>query len=150
MIKKDYMWVIILPSSALLIGAFYLQFVVGLKPCWLCILQRWPHFIAIVVFGLSFLFPKWQKSLWVTTALLTGSSGVIAGYHMGVEAGLWMASCDSPVLGTGKFASQLMDTTLTPACSVVQWWFLGLSLATWNAIISITGCIGSLLIIRKI
>ena len=146
--KRVKLAVLIVPSTVLLLGAFYFQFIIGLKPCELCYLQRWPHGLAILAFGALLVFPRHREKLWILTALLTGASGVIAGYHMGVEAGLWMASCDSPGLG-GKLATHLLNIATTPACNVVQWSFLSLSMATWNAIISIASCVISLSI-RKL
>lgn len=147
--RRIKLGILLIPPLGLLLGAFYFQFFMGLKPCELCILQRWPHGLAILSCIAIMVFPKLQKPLWIITALLVGSSGVIACYHMGVEAGLWMASCDSPDLGTNNLASRLLDSTNMPSCSVVQWSFLSLSMATWNAIISISSCILSLSI-RKL
>jgi len=125
-------------SGSLLLAAFGFEYLGGLAPCKLCLWQRWPH-AAVVVFslmGLAGLRPAAALGLIALSAALTAG---IAGYHVGVEQHLWAgpASCSSSL--DGGSAAALLDSLLaTPVvrCDEVAWSFAGLSMATWNMVIS--------------
>jgi disulfide bond formation protein DsbB len=115
----------VLGSGALLGGAYYFQYVVGLAPCEMCYWQRWPHMVAIGV-GLlavaSFAWPRLALVLALTaiTALLvTAAIGV---FHVGVEYNWW--------LKRHLFGAPLVR------CDQTAWAMWGISMAGWNAILS--------------
>lgn len=129
-----------LGSLALLLGAFGFQ-ALGYAPCQMCIWQRWPHGIAILLGVLALavrnrLFP----GLGALAAATTSGLGV---FHTGVEKGWWegITSCAGAGDITSLSASDLLDTSrdLGPPlvkCDEVAWEFLTLSMASWNALIS--------------
>ncbi len=127
-------------STALLVGALLFQYVGGLAPCSLCIWQRWPHLAVIVVtfIGLCGVMPRGM--LWLT--FIAGSISVgLGGYHAGIEYGFWAgpAGCtanlnlDSDV----KVLTQQLLMTPLVRCDEVPWSLFGLSMAGWNALISL-------------
>ena len=126
-------------SAALLIGAFAFQYLGGLAPCHLCLLQRWPHGVAVAA-ALAFLaVPKRILALLGALAVAVGAG--IALYHVGVEQAWWPgpASCVAPAPGTMS-AGELMDQILaTPVvlCDQIAWSLWGLSMAGWNALLSL-------------
>ncbi|HWH17257.1 MAG TPA: disulfide bond formation protein B [Allosphingosinicella sp.] len=129
--------------AALLAGAYGSQYVGGLYPCEMCYWQRWPHFAAIAFALISFALrraaDRGRSFVWLA-ALAILVSGAIGVYHAGVEAGIFpgMTQCTArPSSGSG--ADILADIMATPLvrCDEVQWSFLGISLAGWNAIFSI-------------
>ncbi len=127
-------------SLALLLGAFAFQYVGGLAPCHLCILQRWPHGIAVVL-GLLVLVMQWRGLALVAGLVVLVGAG-IALYHAGVELGWWPGpeTCTAPAPGGDVAAGALLDQILaTPVvlCDAVAWSFLGISMAGWNAILSL-------------
>lgn len=129
-------------SAAILAGALGSQIIGGLTPCHLCIYQRWPHLagVVIAVLGVTVLWRHWRAlSLLGMLAMLTGAGLGI--YHTGVERSWWRGpdtctSGDIANLNTDQLMAQIMNAPLV-RCDEVLWDFLGLSLASWNAILSL-------------
>lgn len=125
-------------SVLLLMAAFAFQHLGGMPPCKLCLWQRWPHGAAIVLGVLAMAIPGRLFPLLGMLAALTSAG--IATYHTGVERGWWQgpASCSSP--GTsGISADALFDQIMAAPlvrCNDVPWEMLGLSMASWNGILS--------------
>lgn len=128
-----------LGSAALLGGALFFQYVIGLAPCELCLWQRWPHVAAFLIGLCVWFFPTaWLMGLGALAAATAGALGV---YHTGVER-LWWAG-PTTCSGGGDIsqlsASQLLDQIMAAPvvrCTDVAWEMLGLSMASWNAILS--------------
>src|SRR5258708_40127701 len=82
----------LLGSGGLLGGAYYFQYIVGLPPCELCLLQRWPHMVAIAA-GLaalaSFAWPRLALLLVLTAITALIVTAAIGGFHFGVEYHWW-------------------------------------------------------------
>jgi disulfide bond formation protein DsbB len=126
-------------SAALLAGAFAFQYIGGMAPCHLCLLQRWPHAAAILVGLLALVVPARVLSLF--GAIAAGASGALGIYHTGVERGWWAGpdTCTSgPIAGlsTDDLLTQIMDAPLV-RCDEVVWQMAGLSMASWNAVLSL-------------
>jgi disulfide bond formation protein DsbB len=127
----------LLLPAALLGGALLSQYFGGLYPCEMCYWQRWPHGAAILLAIGAFVSPARARPLVLLAALAILISGVIGFYHAGVEIGWW----EWITVCTTYSASCLEEILKVPLvrCDQVQWAFLGLSLAAWNAIFSIGG-----------
>lgn len=125
-------------SLALMAGAYLFQ-MLGYAPCKLCLWQRWPHGVAIALGGVSFVWAPALLALAGTfAALATAGIGL---YHTGVERGLFEGpdTCTSNGV-EGLSAEQLLDQIMAAPlirCDEVAWEFLTLSMASWNAIISL-------------
>jgi disulfide bond formation protein DsbB len=124
----------------LLGGALGSQYLGGLHPCEMCYWQRWPHGVAIALAGLAFTAPaasSRSRTLTLLAAAAIAVSGIIGVYHAGVELKIFegMTTCTT----TG--ARTLEDIMQVPLvrCDQVQWSFLGISMAGWNAILSLSG-----------
>ena len=128
-----------LGSAALLAGALFFQYVIGLAPCELCILQRWPHLAAFII-GICvwFLPSAWLMGLGALSAVVAGGLGI---YHTGVERAWWQGptSCsgggDITQLSPQDLLNQIMAAPVV-RCTDVAWEMLSLSMASWNAILS--------------
>ena len=136
-------WVALLVPAALLAGALGSQYYGGLYPCEMCHWQRWPHYAAVALALLSFAMrgqPDRGRSFVWLAALAIFTSGAIGVYHAGVEAGIFegLTTCSAALSG-GSSADILADIMATPLvrCDQIQWSFLGVSMAGWNAILSI-------------
>jgi disulfide bond formation protein DsbB len=129
----------------LLGGALASQYLGGLHPCELCYLQRWPHGVAIVLALLAFLAPPSSgrsRIFIVLAALAIAVSGAIGVYHAGVEAKVFEGFTQCTALPKGMSTAELLNQiTHAPLirCDEVQFRFLGISLAGWNAILSLSG-----------
>lgn len=131
---------------ALLGGALLSQYAGGLFPCEMCYWQRWPHAAAILLAGLAFTAPARSlrsRNLVLGAALAIAISGIIGVYHAGVEAKIFegFTVCTKVVTTSGSTADMLRQITHAPIvrCDQVQFRFLGISLAGWNAILSLGG-----------
>lgn len=130
---------------ALLGGALGSQYLGGLHPCEMCYWQRWPHGAAILLAALALTAPaesSRSRTLTLLAALAIAVSGAIGVYHAGVEAKLFegFTTCTALARG-GSTADLLKQITQAPLvrCDQVQWSFLGISMAGWNAILSLSG-----------
>ncbi|MGI3171602.1 disulfide bond formation protein B [Pseudooceanicola sp. C21-150M6] len=126
-------------SLALLAGAFAFQYLGGLAPCHLCLLQRWPHAAAVLI-GVIVLATRQTVLAWLG-ACAAATTAAIGLYHTGVERGWWEgpSSCTSSGTG-GMTADQLFDQIMNAPlirCDEVAWSLLGLSMASWNALIAL-------------
>ena len=114
--------------ALLLAGAYVGQYGFDLYPCEMCWWQRWPHFAAV---GLAFVSTlAAPKRMWIALAgLAILTSGLIGAFHAGVEYGWWEGI-------TGCTGGDFMSLDVI-RCDVSPWDLFGISLAGWNALISI-------------
>ena len=137
----------LLVPVALLAGALGSQYIGGLHPCEMCHWQRWPHYAAAALAIGSFALrgqPDRGRSLVWLAGLAILASGLIGVYHAGVELGVFqgVTACTASITG-GSSADMLANIMATPLirCDQVQWSFLGISMAGWNALISISSAL---------
>jgi disulfide bond formation protein DsbB len=130
-------------AAALLIGALGFQYMARLAPCEMCVWQRWPHLAAAIV-GLvgggavsaGLLGRQTARPIAVLAALLVGISGLIAVYHAGVEWHWWKGP--SQCTGSAFQLNGTLDLSAPVAmCDRAAWRLFGLSLAGYNAIVSL-------------
>ena len=127
----------LLIPAGLLGGAYISQYGFGLYPCEMCWWQRYPHFAALGVAFASFAIQP--ARVWVALAgLAIITSGLIGGFHAGVEYGWWEG-----ITGCAKLSSDIdvMDINAAPLvrCDSAPWDLFGVSLAGWNFLISCLG-----------
>ena len=125
---------------ALLGGALGSQYLGGLHPCEMCYWQRWPHGAAIVLAALAFTTPvssPLSRTLTILAAIAIAISGIIGVYHAGVEASVFqgLTTCTA---NRAQTLQEIMNAPLV-RCDQVQFSFLGISMAGWNAILSLGG-----------
>jgi disulfide bond formation protein DsbB len=130
---------------ALLGGALGSQYLGGLVPCEMCYWQRWPHAVAIGFAALAFTSAATSdrsRALTLVAAAAIAVSGAIGIYHAGVELGIFegLTTCTSTASGatTAELLNAIMNAPLV-RCDQVQFAFLGISMAGWNAILSLGG-----------
>jgi disulfide bond formation protein DsbB len=127
-----------LGSLALLLGAFGFQ-ALGYAPCQMCLWQRYPHAIAAALGLLAFFVPlRILSALGALAALTTAGIGA---FHVGVEQGWWQGptACSGGDIGNLSPA-QLMDQIMAAPlvrCDEIAWSLAGLSMAGWNAVLSL-------------
>ena len=121
--------------------AYFIQYVLGHKPCNLCIIERIPYIVAIILISLIFILNRYQKIISSLILIFFIFGAVVSFYHFGIEQGFFSESlvCDlgnSQPLNKEELLNQLKKTEIV-SCKDVTFRFLGLSLATINTIISI-------------
>lgn len=134
-------------AAATLAGAWFFQLVLDIRPCPLCLEQRYAYYVAIPV---ALLVARAAATDAPRAVLIAGFALIAAaalynaglgGYHAGVEWGFWPGptECSGPVLDLSKAGSLLdnLDKVKVVRCDEVQWRFLGLSLAGYNVLISL-------------
>jgi len=130
---------------ALLGGALGSQYLGGLHPCEMCYWQRWPHGVAIMLAALAFTGGAESgrsRMFTLLAALAIGVSGAIGVYHAGVEARVFEGFTQCTATGKGLSPADLLkEISHAPIirCDEVQFRFLGISMAGWNAICSLGG-----------
>jgi disulfide bond formation protein DsbB len=134
-------------AAATLAGAWFFQLVLDIRPCPLCLEQRYAYYLAVPLGALV----AWAAARHAPRAVLVAGLALLAlaalanawlgGYHAGVEWGFWQGptECSGPVLDLGKAGSLFdnLDKVKVIRCDEVQWRFLGLSLAGYNVLISL-------------
>ena len=125
-----------------LVIAYYIQYVLGHKPCNLCLIERIPYISAVILVSLIFIIKKFEKAIAGTVMLFFIFGAVISFYHVGIEQGFFSESlvCDlgsaNESLSKEDLLKQLENKTVV-SCKDVTFRLLGLSLATINTVISI-------------
>ena len=131
----------LLVPAALLGGAYVSQYGFGLFPCEMCWWQRYAHFAALACIPLAFAMPRqgWPVAL---GALAIGLSGLIGGFHAGVEYHWWegLTRCTSNVVPGGDVLKAILDAPLI-RCDQAQWTLGGVSLAGFNFLFSTAGAL---------
>jgi disulfide bond formation protein DsbB len=135
-------WLAFSLPAGLLGGALISQYGFGLYPCEMCLWQRWPHLAAIVLALMALLSRAkgWSGTLVVAAAVAIMISGLIGGFHAGVEYGWWegLTSCASSVPAGGDILDSIMNAPLV-RCDVAAWTLFGISLAGYNFLLSVSG-----------
>lgn len=127
---------LIVPAT-LLGGAYVAELGFGLYPCEMCWWQRYPHFAALTLALASFLLPP-KRSLVVLAGMSLLASGLIGGFHAGVEYGWWegITGCASGVEDAGGSALDNILAAPLVRCDAAPWTLLGISLAGFNFLFS--------------
>jgi disulfide bond formation protein DsbB len=137
--------------AALLAGAYGSQIWGGLYPCEMCWWQRYAHFAGLALALLSLLLrraPDRGRSFVWLAALAILTSGGIGVYHAGVEAGIFegFTECTSSAgggLSNEDLLKAIMEAPIV-RCGDIQFSFLGITMAGWNAILSILAALSIL------
>ena len=120
-------------------SALYIEYAMSIPACKLCLYQRVPYIISIILCFFGYFFSK--NSMWIYLLVLTFlSSFVISGYHVGIENNIFMefSGCKNENINTTDKAELLQSlNNFLPSCKEVNFKIFGLSLATINFILSI-------------
>jgi disulfide bond formation protein DsbB len=138
---------VLVVAVATIAGAWFFQLVIGLAPCPMCLEQRYAYYTLIPLSALVAIAagrgsPRGVLLLGLALlAIIALANTVFGAYHAGVEWKFWPgpSDCTGPVGNLGSAGTLLdrLDTVKVVMCDQVQWTFLGLSLAGYNALISL-------------
>ena len=128
-------------SFIALIFAYFIEFVLGHEPCNLCKIERIPYIGSIILISFLIFANKWEKSILFLVLLLFIFGAITSIYHVGIEQGIFSESllCDLGINTNIQNTDELLKTLKkTPiSCKDVTFKIFGLSLATFNAVLSI-------------
>ena len=140
-ISKKILFSILAFTSLVLVSAFIIEHQLGHEPCKLCLYERIPYFLSMLLIIKMFFIKKYERVTLLILFLLFMSSTVLAFYHFGIEQGFFSESLAcaagdlSKTLSKEELLQQLEQNSI--GCKDVNFRILGLSLATINFILSL-------------
>jgi len=149
-------------SLGTLLGAWYFQYVLGYPPCPLCLQQRIPYYMVIPLSLVLTGAARWEAPRWLLAAGLAViliaalCSTAFGAYHAGIEWRFWPGptDCTGPLadLNTGGSLLDQLNSVRVVRCDQAAWRFVGISLAGYNALISLAmaAIAGYALLARKV
>ena len=138
---------IFLVSIIALVSAFFIEYVLGHQPCNLCVLERIPYLLAIIVVLLNYKFIQFEKFFILLLTIIFLAGTALSLYHLGIEQGFIQESlvCDlksgSNLLSKEEILKQLQEKNVS--CKDVTFKIFGLSLTSYNILISLLITIGA-------
>ncbi len=124
-----------------LIAAYFIEYILGHKPCNLCSIERIPYLASIIFISLIFILNKYEKTISLIVGLFFVAGAIISFYHFGIEQEFFN---ESLVCNLGNNSESLSSQNLlkeleknTVSCKDVTFTLFGFSLATFNTIISL-------------
>tara|TARA_B100000035_G_scaffold103621_1_gene87997 strand:+ start:233 stop:721 length:489 start_codon:yes stop_codon:yes gene_type:complete len=123
------------------LSAFFIEFVLGHQPCNLCLMQRIPYILSIILISLNFFLKKNEKFIIILLTLVFSFSLIISFYHFGIERGFFEESSvcglknTSDIISKEEILKQLQVKNIS--CKDVTFKIFGFSLTTFNMFISL-------------
>ena len=139
--KKNFLKITFLVSLFALISAYFIEYVLGHQPCNLCLIERIPYMVALIIIVVNYKFNNLEKYLILLLIFVFLAGTLISLYHLGIEQGFIKESllCDlkngSKILTKEELLQQLQEKIVS--CKDVTFKIFGFSLTTLNLIISL-------------
>ena len=134
-------------SIIALVSAFFIEYILGHQPCNLCVLERIPYFLAIVIVLFNFKFIQFEKIFILILSIIFLAGTILSLYHLGIEQGFIKESlvCElksgSNLLSKEEILKQFQEKSVS--CKDVTFKIFGLSLTSYNILISLLISIGA-------
>ena len=139
--KKKILIITFLISLFALIFAYFIEYILGHQPCNLCLIERIPYMVALIIITINYKFNRLERYLILLLVFIFLTSTLISLYHLGIEQGFIKESlvCDlknsSKILSKEEILQQLQQKIVS--CKDVTFKIFGFSLTTLNIIISL-------------
>ena len=136
-----YLRLILIISLVSIISAYFIEYVLGHQPCNLCLIERIPYGLSIVLIAINYFFKKKEKFIILLLILTFFFSFAISVYHLGIEQGLFEESavCGlknmTEIITKEEILKQLQQKTVS--CKDVTFRIFGLSLTSINIFINL-------------
>ena len=133
--------IIFLVSILALVSAFFIEYILGHQPCNLCIFERIPYLLSIIIILFNFKFNQFEKFFILLLSIVFLFGTILSIYHLGIEQGFIQESlvCDlksgSNLLSKEEILKQLQEKSVS--CKDVTFKIFGLSLTSYNILISL-------------
>ena len=137
---NTYFKIIFFISSISIISAYFIEYILGYQPCRLCLIERIPYGLSMILILLSYIFKRKEKFIIILLVLIFGFSVILSFYHFGIEEGFFDESlvCGlknaSEIFSKDEILKQLQ--TKTVSCKDVTFRIFGFSLTTLNMVFS--------------
>ena len=138
--NKNVLNTILLISIFALASAYFIEYILGYKPCNLCLFERLPYLFAIILIFTVLIINKLEKIILIILSIIFAAATILSFYHFGIEQGFFeeslvcIANNDVNNLTKEDLIKDLQSKTIS--CKDVDFRLFGLSLATINFIIS--------------
>ena len=144
--KKNLLIAVFLISLIALISAYFIEYILGHQPCILCLYERIPFFLALLIVLINYKYDKFEKYLILLLSIIFLIATILSLYHLGIEQGFIQESllCNlekgANILDKDEILKQLQQKSIS--CKDVTFKVFGLSLTSYNIIISLLLTIG--------
>ena len=138
--NKTTLNIILFISIIALVSAYFIEYVLGYKPCNLCLIERWPYLIATIFILTNLITNKIEKIILIILAIIFAAATILSFYHVGIEQGFFdeslvcISNNEINSLNKEDIIKELQKEVVS--CKNVEFTFFGLSLATINTVIS--------------
>ena len=149
---KNYFFFLICISLISLLGAYFIEFILGHKTCNLCLIQRLPFFLCLIVSSIFLITNKNEKIFMILSLFIFVFAFILSAYHVGIENEIFEESslCSTSGKSFGSTTDLLNNLDLLQiSCKTVNFKVFGLSLATINLIFSLLIIAITSVLIRK-
>ena len=137
---ESYLKLIFLISLVSIISAYFIEYILGHQPCNLCLIERIPYGLSIILITLNYLFKKNEKIIILLLIIIFFFSLIVSFYHFGIEQDFFEEStvCGlksaAEIISKDEILKQLQEKTIS--CKDVTFKVFGLSLTSINIFIS--------------
>ena len=139
--QKTILYLILLFSVFALSAAYFIEYILGHQPCNLCLIERIPYAISIIIIVIFLFAQKFEKIILIILSIVFFAAALLSFYHFGIEQGFIKESlvCDLNSPSNELSREALLDQlkVMTISCKDVTFKIFGLSLATFNIFISL-------------
>ena len=139
-ISKKFLLIILFLISSILVSALVIEYSLGYKSCNLCVYQRIPYFLSILLIIQLFFTKKYEKTTLLILSIVFFLSTALAFYHFGIEQGLFNENigCKSQNLSNANSKNEILEQLKQNniSCKNVNFRIFGFSLAAINTILS--------------
>ena len=138
---ETYLKIIFLISLISIISAYFIEYILKHQPCSLCLIERIPYGLSIILIISNYIFRKNEKFIILLLILIFAFSFIISFYHFGIEQGFFEESAvcgiknASDIISKEELLKQLQVKTIS--CKDVTFRIFGFSLTTFNIIVSL-------------
>ena len=137
---ESYLKLIFLVSLVSIVSAYFIEHILGHQPCNLCLIERIPYVLSIILIILNYFFKKNEKFIILLLIIIFAFSLIISIYHFGIEQGFFEESAvcgiknSAEIISKDELLKQLQEKNIS--CKDVTFRIFGLSLTSINILIS--------------
>ncbi len=139
--NKNILNIILFISIFSLGSAYFIEYILGYSACNLCLIERIPYFLALLVILIGFFLNRFEKFILISLGFIFLCATILSFYHVGIEQGFFEESLacisnnDESLLNKKDLLKEIQTAKIS--CKDVDFTLFGLSLATINTIISL-------------